>query len=185
MSLRSELPCCEIHYCEAPNVMRFNWKTYCDSVSSVFDWLDKCVIEGTDEPSRILVLITSLCQIAMLMSLMPHLMKKCAQSMLRLLNLPALFIHGNLDIYFFDHLVSDFQHVLSSAHQDRKMTNPRISTFFHIQKLFFGSDHGWREHAIVSSSPSKFLSRTPVEQSERLKRATSLLDGWLPSQPVP
>ena len=36
--------------------MRVNRKTYCDSVSSVFDWLDKCVIGGTDEPSRIFVL---------------------------------------------------------------------------------------------------------------------------------
>ena len=92
------------------------------------------------------------------MSLMPHQMKKCTQSMLRLLSLPALFIRGNLDIYFFDHIVSDFQHLLSSAHLERKMTNPKFPLFY-IQKLFFGSDHGWREHVMVFSSPSKFWSR--------------------------
>ena len=56
------------------------------------------------------------------------------------------------------------------------MTNPEFP-LFHIQELFVGIDHGGREHVIVFSGPSKFLSRTPVEQSERLKRATSLLDG--------
>ena len=59
-----------------------------------------------------------------------------------------------------DHLVSDFQHVLSSAHQDRKMTYREFPPFY-IQKLFFGIDHGEREHVMVFSDPSKFLSRTP------------------------
>ena len=79
---------------------------------------------------------TSFCQIAMPMSLVPHQMKKCAQSMLRLLNLPALFIHGNLDMYFFDHLVSDLQHCASSAHQDRKMTNPEFPLTLHSEFVF-------------------------------------------------
>ena len=70
------------------------------------------------------------------MSLMPHQMKKCAQSMLRLLSLPALFIRGNLDIYFFDHIVSDFQHLLSSAHLERKMTNPKFPPFLHSEIVY-------------------------------------------------
>ena len=34
MSLRSEPPCCEIHCCEAPNVMRVKRKTYRDSTNA-------------------------------------------------------------------------------------------------------------------------------------------------------
>ena len=56
------------------------------------------------------------------------------------------------------------------------MTNPEFPPFY-IQKLFFGIDHGWREHVIVFSIPVQVLVENPVEQSERRKRATSLLDG--------
>ena len=70
------------------------------------------------------------------MSLMPHQMKKCAQSMRRLLSLPALFMHGNLDIYFFDHFVSDLQHFSSPAHLERKMTNPEFPLFLHSEFVF-------------------------------------------------
>ena len=97
MSLRSEPPCFEIHCCEAPNVMRANWKTSCDTVRSVFDWLDKSVIQGTDEQSRIFVLTHPLPDRDADVTHAPQ-MKKCVQSMLRLLSVPAQFIHGNLDI---------------------------------------------------------------------------------------
>ena len=36
----------------------------------------------------------------------------------------------------FDHFVCDFEHVLSSAHQDRKMTNPEFPPFSHSEMVF-------------------------------------------------
>ena len=129
------------HRCEAPNDIRCRCVLNCHAARFIVVKRPMCcestgrhicdselsfLIGSTNASlkeltnSQYLCVDTSFCQIAMPMSLTPHQMKKCAQSMLRLLNLPALFIHGNLDIYFFDHLVSDFQHLQSSAHLDRK-----------------------------------------------------------------
>ena len=113
------------HRCEVPNVLRVNSKTYCDSVRSVSDWLDKSVIEVTDEPSRIFVLTHPLPDRDADVAHAPSNEEVCTvdASLAQFARAVHTWKSGH---DFFDHLVSDLQHFSSSAHQQRKMTNPKL-----------------------------------------------------------
>ena len=107
------------HCCEAPKVLRVNSKTHCDSVRSVSDWLDKSVIEGTDEPSRIFVLTHLLPDRDADVTHAPSNEEVCTvdASLAQFARAVHTWKSGH---DFFDHFVCDFQHGLSSAHQERK-----------------------------------------------------------------
>ena len=65
-----------------------------------------------------------------------HKMKKCAQSMLRLLTLPALFIHGNLDIISSttSYLIFNTFHLQPTRKE--KLTNPGFRPFSHSEIVY-------------------------------------------------
>ena len=93
------------------------------------------VIEGTDEPSRIFVLTHPLPDRDADVAYAPSNEEVCTvdASLAQFARAVHTWKSGH---YFFDHFVSDFQHVLSSAHQDRKMTYPEFPPFLHSEIVY-------------------------------------------------
>ena len=67
---------------------------------------------------------------------MPHQMNRCAQAMLRLLSLRALFIHGNLGIISSTTSYVTFNTVYPQPIRKEKLTNPEFPPFSHSEMVF-------------------------------------------------